>query len=201
MTWDSFPQLQNTLMDRLSLNICCKYAMPNSIASLDMDMMIVQCYNSSKHVIPTGWYGSREFKLDDDQTSFFNSLSNEERSIMWKNHFDTGKCLLCSIDERRAQSFEETNQILLRLFNGPAMSTSPVTGFSTSRSSIASSARKPVREKKIAAPALPEEKLPLSSVPLQTKLPITDGIESSNGFQLVEWIKMIWRILFGWISS
>lgn len=61
--------------------------------------MVVECANYSKHGIPTGWFASREFKLDDDELRFMNQLSREDQRRIWKVHFDTGRCVACLIDE------------------------------------------------------------------------------------------------------
>src|ERR1700730_2047236 len=68
------------------------------------DSMVVQCANYSKHGIPTGWFASREFKLDDDELNFMNHLSREDQRRIWKVHFDTGRCVPCMIDEWRASN-------------------------------------------------------------------------------------------------
>ena len=66
-----------------------------------VDTMVVQCENYSKHGIPTGWFASREFKLNDDELNFMNHLSREDQKRIWKIHFDTGRCVPCMIDEWR----------------------------------------------------------------------------------------------------
>ncbi|MFI5421148.1 MAG: hypothetical protein ACHQ1H_09310 [Nitrososphaerales archaeon] len=63
------------------------------------DPMVVECANYSKHGIPTGWFASREFKLDDEELYFMNHLSREDQRRIWKAHFDTGRCVPCLIDE------------------------------------------------------------------------------------------------------
>jgi hypothetical protein len=74
-----------------------------SSKTVNMEMMIVECSNVAKHGIPTGWYASREFKLDDKETEFWNTLSKEEQIKLWNTHFDSGVCLLCLIDEKFAE--------------------------------------------------------------------------------------------------
>jgi hypothetical protein len=66
-----------------------------------VDTMVVQCENYTKHGIPTGWFASREFKLDDEELNFMNHLSREDQKRIWKAHFDTGRCVPCMIDEWR----------------------------------------------------------------------------------------------------
>ena len=68
------------------------------------DSMVVQCANYSKHGIPTGWFASREFKLDEEELYFMNHLSREDQRRIWKLHFDTGRCVPCMIDEWRASN-------------------------------------------------------------------------------------------------
>ncbi|MDA4131130.1 MAG: hypothetical protein OK457_10205 [Thaumarchaeota archaeon] len=72
--------------------------------SLGTEMMIVECANEGKHGIPTGWYASREFKMNDQETSFWSTLTKDEQIKLWNTHFDTGRCLLCLIDERGSRS-------------------------------------------------------------------------------------------------
>lgn len=67
----------------------------------ELDMMVVQCANYSKHGIPTGWWGSREFKLDEDELHYMNALPLSEQKKIWDVHFETGKCVSCLVDERR----------------------------------------------------------------------------------------------------
>jgi len=75
-----------------------------------IDMMVVECENVSKHGIPTGWAGSREFKLDDEELFFMNTLPTEEQKKIWDIHFGTGRCVACLIDERRGLNRSPSQQ-------------------------------------------------------------------------------------------
>ena len=58
----------------------------------------IECKNSY-HEPPTLINGYYEFKPDETQFKFWKFLAPQEKSRLLKTYHDTGKCLLCSIDE------------------------------------------------------------------------------------------------------
>jgi hypothetical protein len=58
----------------------------------------IDCKDLARHKI-TGSFGFKEFDGTPEESAFWNKASEDEKASLKKKHVDTGRCLLCLIDE------------------------------------------------------------------------------------------------------